>query len=67
MEAALLETEISFKQRKEALHELHHRVKNNLQLVVSMLRLSQSTTESKPGCDELVSGIMRGTLRPGAQ
>ncbi len=59
MEAALLQAELSLQQRKEALHELHHRVKNNLQLVVSMLRLSQGSHDSTQNYGELVGGIVR--------
>ena len=59
MEAALLQTERSLQQRKEALRELHHRVKNNLQLVVSMLRLTQSASESSQNSANVVGGVMR--------
>lgn len=58
-EAALLQAELSIQQRKDALHELHHRVKNNLQLVISMLRLSQSASESTQNYAKLVDGLMR--------
>lgn len=58
-EAALLQAELNMQQRKEALHELHHRVKNNLQLVISMLRLTQSASETTRNYEKLVEGIMR--------
>lgn len=58
-EAALLQAELNMQQRKEALHELHHRVKNNLQLVVSMLRLTQSASETTQNYEKLVDSVMR--------
>ena len=47
VEERTVELELALSQRTQLLKELHHRVKNNLQIVASLLRLQMARTENE--------------------
>ncbi len=49
----------SLQQKETLLREVHHRVKNNLQIVSSLLKLQQGTIEDPALQDKFTSSIMR--------
>ncbi len=49
----------SIEQKDALLHELHHRVKNNLQLITSLLRLQMDTIQDKQLNKEFLSSVLR--------
>lgn len=57
-------TEVKQKEKKlilksVALEEIHHRIKNNLQMIASLLRLQARRVESKKGSEALTNSINR--------